>query len=104
MRHRPPVKSPPPATALNALRVAMEANATAYRHAVQTSVPGECWDFVVLTAANEKQAEGYRQELALRHREAGASRAVFPAIQQSVVGPGSPGARAGLGRSGLGLR
>src|SRR4051812_9917368 len=50
------------------LQVAVDANAAAYRRVLQTSAPGDCWDFVVLTAANEKQAQGYRQELSLRHR------------------------------------
>ena len=81
----------------HSLLVAMEANAAAYRRGVQASAPGECWDFVVLTAANEKQAQGYRQELALRHRPVGPSGAFFPAVQRSVVVPDPPGARIGSG-------
>lgn len=81
----------------NSLQVAMQANAAAYRHALQTSVPGECWDFLILTAANEKQAEGYRQELALRDRAVGPAGAFFPAIQHSVVVPDPPGPRIGSG-------
>jgi len=79
------------------LRVALDANAAAYRRAVQTSVPGDCWDVVVLTAANEKQAAGYRRELALRHRAVGPTGAFFPEIQQSIVIPDPPGRRAGSG-------
>ena len=79
------------------LRVALEANAAAYRRTVQTSTPGECWDVLVLTAANEKQAEGYRRELELRHRAAGPMSALFPAIQKSIVVADPPGRRAGSG-------
>jgi fucokinase len=79
------------------LRVALEANAAAYRRTVQTSTPGECWDILVLTAANEKQAEGYRRELELRHRAAGPAAALFPAIQRSIVVADPPGRRAGSG-------
>src|SRR3954454_10851503 len=79
------------------LRVAMDANAAAYRRAVQSGAPGDCWDFVVLTAANEKQASGFRQELALRHRAVGPTGAFFPAIQRSVVVADPPGRRAGSG-------
>jgi fucokinase len=84
------------------LNLAMEANATAYRRAVQTSVPGECWDFVILTAANEKQAEGYRHEIALRHRAVGPIPSFFPAIQRSLVVPDPPGPRIGSGGATLG--
>lgn len=88
---------------LNSLQVALEANASAYRRAVQTSAPGDCWDFVVLTAANEKQAQGYRQELALRQRAVGPTGAFFPAIQHTVVVPDPPGKRAGSGGATLGV-
>jgi len=87
---------------LHALQVAQEANAAAYRRAVQTSAPGDCWDYVILTAANEKQAQGYRQELALRHRAVGPTQAFFPAIQRSIVVPDPPGRRAGSGGATLG--
>src|SRR3954470_2647097 len=90
-------RSPVSPAAAHRLRVAMDANAAAYRRAVQTSAPGDCRDFVVLTAANEKQAEGYRQELALRHRAVGTAGAFFPAIQQSLGVPAPPGRRAGSG-------
>ncbi|MGA2499094.1 MAG: L-fucokinase, partial [Tepidisphaeraceae bacterium] len=89
-------------TEIHRMRVAMEANAEAYRRAVQTSTPGDCWDFVVLTAANEKQAAGYRQELALRHRAVGPTGAFFPALQRSVVVADPPGRRAGSGGATLG--
>jgi len=79
------------------LRVALEANAAAYRRTVQTSTPGECWDILVLTAANEKQAEGYRSELELRHRAAGPAGALFPAIQKSIVVADPPARRLGSG-------
>jgi len=84
------------------MRVALDANAAAYRRAVQTSVPGDCWDYLILTAANEKQAEGYRQELALRHRGVGPTGAFFPAIQRSIVVPDPPDRRAGSGGATLG--
>jgi fucokinase len=85
-----------------ALTVALDANAAAYRHAVQAGGPGECWDYLVLTAANEKQAEGYRQELALRHRAAGPAGAFFPQVQRSVVVADPPGHKAGSGGATLG--
>jgi fucokinase len=86
-----------PTANLNRLKVALDANAAAYRRAVQSGAPGECWDLVVLTAANEKQAEGYRQELALRTRAVGPTGSFFPAIQRSVVIADPPGRRAGSG-------
>lgn len=82
---------------LNTLQVALEANAAAYRRAVQTGAPGECWDFVVLTATNEKQAAGYRKELELRQRAVGPTSAFFPAIQKSLVVADPPGPRIGSG-------
>src|SRR5439155_5090578 len=88
---------PPASPNLSRLNVALEANAAAYRRAVQSSAPGECWDFVVLTAANEKQASGFRQELALRQRSVGPTGAFFPAIQRSVVVADPPGRRVGSG-------
>ena len=81
------------------LHVAQEANSWAYRRMVQTSAPGDCWDVVVLTAADEKQAQGYRLELAIRQRGVGPSGSFFPPIQKSIVvadrsdkRPGSGGA------------
>jgi fucokinase len=88
---------------LSSLHVALDANAAAYRRMVQTSAPGDCWDVLVLTAANEKQAQGYRQELALRHRTTGPGGAFFPAIQKSIVVPDPPGRRAGSGGATLGV-
>ena len=82
---------------MNSLEVALQANASAYGRAVQASAPGDCWDLVVLTAANEKQAQGYRQELALQERSIGTTGAFFPAIQRTLVVPDPPGRRAGSG-------
>jgi fucokinase len=79
------------------LEVALQANAAAYRRAVQSGAPGDCWDYVILTAANEKQAQGYRQELTLRERAVGPSGAFFPPIQRTLVVPDPPGRRAGSG-------
>jgi fucokinase len=84
------------------LSVAVDANAAAYRRAVQVSAPGECWDVLVLTAANQKQADGYRLELSLRERTMGAAGAMFPAIQRTLVVPDPPGRRAGSGGATLG--
>jgi fucokinase len=64
---------------------------------VQAGAPGDCWDFVILTAANEKQAQGYRQELSLRQRDIGTAGAFFPAIQRTLVVPDPPNRRAGSG-------
>src|SRR5665213_2286912 len=77
--------------------VALAANAGAYRRSVQSGTAGDCWDLVILTAANEKQAEGYRQELALRERAVGPSGAFFPSAQRTLVVPDPPGRRAGSG-------
>ena len=93
----------PDAGTLHRMQVAQEANALAYRRAAQTSAPGDCWDFVVLTAANEKQAQGYAQELLLRHRSVGPTGAFFPPIQRSIVVPDPPGRRAGSGGATLGV-
>lgn len=82
---------------MNQLEVALQANAAAYRRAVQSGAPGDCWDFVVLTAANKKQAQGYRQELALAERAVGPTGAFFPAIQRTLVVADPPGRRAGSG-------
>lgn len=81
----------------SALHVAQEANAVAYRRAAQGSATGECWDYLVLTATNEKQAEGYRQELSLRQRPVGPAGAFFPAFQKCVVVSDPPGPRIGSG-------
>ena len=101
-RRRNPRRPREDDSTLHALQVAQEANAAAYRRAVQTSAPGDCWDYVILTAANEKQATGYRQELALRHRAVGPTQAFFPAIQRSIVVADPPGRRAGSGGATLG--
>jgi len=87
---------------LNKLQLALNVNAAAYRRGVQSSVPGDCWDFVVLTAANEKQAQGYRQELALRQRGVGPTGAFFPAMQRTLVVADPPGRLAGSGGATLG--
>lgn len=88
--------------ALERTQVALEANAGAYRRVVQTSAPGDCWDYLILTAANEKQAQGYRQELGLRHRVVGPTGSFFPAIQRSIVVADPAGRRAGSGGATLG--
>ena len=86
-----------------ALDVALAANAGAYRRSVQSGTAGDCWDLVILTAANEKQAEGYRQELAASVRERLArSGAFFPSAQRTLVVPDPPGRRAGSGGATLG--
>ena len=85
------------------LHIAQEVNSAAYRRMVQTSAPGDCWDIVVLTAANEKQAEGYRQELAIRQRSVGYAGAFFPPIQKNIVVADPPGRRAGSGGATLGV-
>lgn len=90
-------------TSVQQLRVAQEANSAAYRRMVQTSIPGECWDVVVLTASDERQAEGYRQELAIRHRNTGPAGAFFPPIQRSIVVADPEGRRPGSGGATLGV-
>ena len=65
--------------------------------------PGLVWDYVVLTAANEHQAAGYRHELALRSSGAGTMGAFFPSSQQTIVVPDPPGFRAGSGGATFGV-
>lgn len=79
------------------LAVAMAANQGAYLRARQTGSTGVCWDLLILTAANERQASGYRAELALRHRDIGPAGAFFPPIQRSIVVPDPPTGRIGSG-------
>ena len=76
------------------LRDALEANADAYRQALGGA--NSCWDYLVLTAANAKQAEVYRHELALRGD-------FFPKAQRTLVVPDPPGARIGSGGATLGV-
>jgi len=63
---------------------------------VQAGAPGDCWDYVILTAANEKQAQA-PPGTCLRERAVGPSGAFFPAIQRTLVVPDPPGRRAGSG-------
>lgn len=86
-----PVKPDP------AISVAISANHEAYLRARQTGSIGVCWDVLILTATNEKQARGYRAELALRQRDVGPAGAFFPPIQQNLVIPDPPGPRIGSG-------
>ncbi len=81
----------------HAVSVAISANHAAYLRARQTGSVGACWDLLILTAANERQANGYRAELALRHRDVGTAGAFFPPIQQSLVIADPPGRRIGSG-------
>ncbi len=67
---------------------------------------GLVWDYVVLTAANERQAAGYRHELELRSNGAGPLGAFFPSSQQTIVVPDPPlpaGIRAGSGGATFGV-
>jgi len=79
------------------LRVALDANSTAYRNMVHGSAPGDCWDFLILTAANEHQADLYRKELSVRSAPAGPVGPFFPPIQKNVVVPDPPRRRIGSG-------
>lgn len=77
--------------------------ADAYKRALIGHQPGLVWDYVVLTAANEHQAEGYRHELAMRSNGAGPLGAFFPSSQRTIVVPDPPGFRAGSGGATFGV-
>ncbi len=77
--------------------------AEVYKRALIGHQPGLVWDYVVLTAANEHQAAGYRHELALRSSGAGTMGAFFPSSQQTIVVPDPPGFRAGSGGATFGV-
>lgn len=100
MKHRSNTRRP--SAARRAIDVAIGANSAAYIRARQQSVAGTCWDYLVLTAANERQAAGYRAELELRRRDIGPAGAFFPRVQKTIVVPDPPGKRAGSGGATLG--
>lgn len=77
--------------------------AETYKRALIGHQPGLTWDYVVLTAANEHQAAGYRHELAIRSSGQGPLGAFFPASQQTLVVPDPPGFRAGSGGATFGV-
>jgi fucokinase len=79
------------------LDVSIAANNAAYLRARNTGSTGVCWDVLILTATNERQAAGYRAEIELRHRDIGTTSAFFPTIQRSIVVADSPGPRIGSG-------
>src|SRR4051812_28837775 len=88
-RARRPLSRRPVTTA--GLRSALESNAAAYRRSLDAPAVAQCWDYLVLTAANEKQAEGYRHEMRLR------AGSFFPPAQRTLVVPDPPGPRVGSG-------
>ncbi len=77
--------------------------AETYKRALIGHQPGLTWDYVVLTAANEHQAAGYRHEVEVRASGAGPLGAFFPASQQTIVVPDPPGFRAGSGGATFGV-
>jgi fucokinase len=77
--------------------------AETYKRALIGHQPGLTWDYLVLTAANEHQAAGYRHELRTRSEGSGPMGAFFPSSQQSIVVPDPPGFRAGSGGATLGV-
>src|SRR3954465_11448506 len=91
MPQSPPPPPPPP------LPAPLARPAEIYKRALIGHQRGLTWDYVVLTAANEHQAAGYRHEIALRSSAAGAMGAFFPAAQQTLVVPDPEGFRAGSG-------
>lgn len=80
-----------------ALRVAEQANQSAYLSALRGQSREGTWDFLILTAANEPQSAGYQAELDARARTVGSGGAFFPARQRHLVVPDPPGRRAGSG-------
>src|SRR4051812_47993606 len=79
------------------LRSMTAANEAAYRQMLGAGGARVCWDYVVLTAANGKQAEGYRHQLRLREGS------FFPKAQRTLVVPDPPGPRVGSGGATLGV-
>jgi fucokinase len=59
--------------------------AETYKRALIGHQRGLTWDYVVLTAANEHQAAGYRHEIALRSNPEGPFGPFFPPSQQTLV-------------------
>lgn len=94
------MKSPNPTSALDhqaALRVAEQANQSAYLSALRGQSREGAWDYLILTAANQPQSAGYQAELDARARAIGSGGAFFPARQRHLVVPDPPGRRAGSG-------
>ena len=92
--------SPPSPAPLHAL---LARAAETYKRALIGHQPGLTWDYVILTAANEHQAAGYRHEVALRSESSGPLGAFFPSSQQTIVVPDPPGFRAGSGGATFGV-
>lgn len=69
----------------------------AYKRALIGHQPGLVWDYLLVTAANEHQAAGYRREFDMRSAGLGPLGAFFPANQQTLVVPDPPGFRVGSG-------
>ncbi len=90
------IKKPNNAQA-RALRQIVSRASEAYKRSLIGYQAGLAWDYVVLTAANEHQAAGYRHELALRTSGNGPMGAFFPASQQTLVVADPPGFRIGSG-------
>ena len=85
------------------LELLLSRAAEAYKRALIGHQPGLTWDYLVLTAANEHQAAGYRHELAARASGGGPLGAFFPSSQQNLVVPDPPGFRAGSGGATFGV-
>ncbi|MEI7768176.1 MAG: hypothetical protein WCJ97_12155, partial [Phycisphaerae bacterium] len=69
----------------------------AYKRGLVARKPGLVWDYLVLTAANEHQAAGYRHELSARCSGVGPHGSFFSSSQHFLVVPDPPGIRAGSG-------
>jgi fucokinase len=85
------------------LRELLGRAAEVYKRALIGHQPGLTWDYLVLTAANEHQAAGYRHELKTRSEGSGPLGAFFPTSQQTIVVPDPPGFRAGSGGATFGV-
>ncbi|MEI8195332.1 MAG: L-fucokinase [Phycisphaerae bacterium] len=87
----------------NSLQALMARAAETYKRALIGHQPGLVWDYVVLTAANEHQAAGYRHEMEFRSASSGPLGAFFPPSQKTLVVPDPPGFRAGSGGATFGV-
>jgi len=86
----------PPEESLQQLRNAIEANRMAYEEACRPGSGCRVWDYCIVTAANRRQARGYRIELERRR-----ARRLIPAATRVLVVHDPGGRRIGSGAATL---